>query len=116
TTDAALPTRNLAYFDSLERAARATVIAARLPGDWETRTDLPEVLGLPFEAALHAAGADPQTTSDLYREFHLRGARATLAFVLSRAGARGGACPPARGDASARWARPPQRWRYPSRR
>src|SRR5262249_4468957 len=89
TTDAALPARNLAYFDSLERAARATAIAGRLPGDWETRTDLPGGLGLPFEAALPGAGADPQTTSELYREFHLRGARATLAFVLSQSGARG---------------------------
>src|SRR5262249_60479524 len=49
TTDAALPTRNLAYFDSLERAARATVIPAPLPRHWAPPTALPHPLALPFE-------------------------------------------------------------------
>src|SRR5262249_10360756 len=86
TTDAGLLTRNLAYFDSLEQAARATILAGRLPGDWETRADLSEVLGLPFETALRAAGAEPSTTSAIYREFHVQATRATLAFVLSQGG------------------------------
>jgi glyoxylase-like metal-dependent hydrolase (beta-lactamase superfamily II) len=87
TTDAELLARNLAYFDALERAARATIMAGRLPGDWETRADLPEIVDQPFATALRMAGADPQATSAIYRQFHLEAVRAALAFVLSQAGA-----------------------------
>ena len=78
TIDADLPARNLAYFDEVARHSRAALDGGTLPADWATNDDLPNLVGFAYEDALRFAGADPATTSDMYRHFHLAALRATI--------------------------------------
>jgi glyoxylase-like metal-dependent hydrolase (beta-lactamase superfamily II) len=82
TTDPGLLRRNLAYFDALEARTRAALRAGRPPEDWQLREDLPDLLGMPFDAMLQLAGAGPASATQLYRTFHLAAARAMLAWVF----------------------------------
>lgn len=77
-SDAGLIARNLAYFDDLERRARKALAASAIPDDWRQRDDVPALLGVPYESALHAQGATPDTVPAFYREFHARACRAAL--------------------------------------
>lgn len=80
TTDPALLTRNIAYFDELERVVTEALAAGRVPADGSEREDLPELVGLPYAEALRLAGADPATTpTEFYQRVHLLAVRATLA-------------------------------------
>ncbi|MGH2486667.1 MAG: hypothetical protein ACRDHE_11700, partial [Ktedonobacterales bacterium] len=89
-TDAGLLARNLAYFDDLERRARAALSGSALPPDWREREDPPELLGLPYEAALSAQSIAPESVPELwgYRRFHLLACRAALLDVAGREEAR----------------------------
>ena len=81
TTDPNLPARNLAYLDQIERLARAALAAGRIPSDWATRDDLPELIGLPYAEMLRDAGADPAVTPAFYADFHQSAIRTTLAWL-----------------------------------
>lgn len=83
TTDAGLLARNLAYFAEVERLATLALEEKRVPADWREREDLPELLGLPYAAALRLAGADEERVSVVYRDFHLAALRATLAHIMA---------------------------------
>ncbi len=78
TIDAALLTRNLAYFDEVERRARGALASGLVSPDWRERADSDEMIGLPYALALQYVGANPAATADLYRSFHLAAVRATL--------------------------------------
>lgn len=78
TTDPALLTRNMAYFDELERTVAAALAAHRVPLDWSTREDLPDLVGLPYAEALQLAGATATTTTAFYRSVHLLAVRAMV--------------------------------------
>ncbi|HEU5367055.1 MAG TPA: hypothetical protein VFU69_01270, partial [Ktedonobacterales bacterium] len=78
TTEAALITRNLAYFDEIERHARSALASGLVSPDWRERADSDEMIGLPYATALQYVGANPAATADLYRSFHLAAVRATL--------------------------------------
>ncbi len=78
TTDPALITRNLAYFDEVERRALAPI---RRNQTRRERADIAEAIGFSYEQAVQQAGADPASTSDFYRTFHLAAVRATLAHL-----------------------------------
>ncbi len=82
TTEPALLERNLAYFDALEQAARNAIETGTLPADWQTREDLPDVLGFPFEQALELAGPPAATAADFYRRFQRINLRTTVGWVL----------------------------------
>jgi glyoxylase-like metal-dependent hydrolase (beta-lactamase superfamily II) len=84
TSDPGLIARNSAYFDALERRLRSALASGLVPPDWREREDLPTIVGLPFEAAVQQAGADPEDVSALYRGFHLAAVRATLASLQAR--------------------------------
>lgn len=81
TTDPGLLARNLDYFAELERRARDTLADGRLPEDWAAREDLPDVLGMPYEAAVRMAGADPAAVPAFYRVFHVAATRAMVAWA-----------------------------------
>lgn len=83
TTNTQLLARNVAYFDALERVVRAAMSAGTLPADWQTREDLPAVLGFTFEEAVRAAGTEPDDVPTFYRDFHRANARAMVGWVLS---------------------------------
>lgn len=85
-SDAGLLARNLAYFDDLERRARAAISGGALPTDWREREDLPELIGLPYEEALRALAIAPESVPELwgYRHFHLLACRAALLDVAGR--------------------------------
>lgn len=84
TTDPGLMERNLAYFAELERRAREALAEGRLPEGWEAREDLPDLLGLPYEAAVRMAGADPAKVPEGYRAFHVEAARAMVRWVSAK--------------------------------
>ncbi len=84
TTDPGLVTRNIAYFDALERRLRSALASGLVPPDWRAREDLPTLIGLPFEEAVQQAGAKPEDVSNFYRGFHLAAVRATLANLQAR--------------------------------
>jgi glyoxylase-like metal-dependent hydrolase (beta-lactamase superfamily II) len=80
TTDPALLTRNIAYFDEVERRARSALASGLVSLDWREREDIAEMVGLPFEQALKNLGVDPAySEDDMYRNFHRAAVRATLA-------------------------------------
>lgn len=85
--DAGLLARNIAYFDDLEQRSRTALAAGVLPADWREREDLPELLGLPYEAALQAQGVTPGAMPESwdYHGFHLRACRAAVLDVSARA-------------------------------
>ncbi len=78
TTDPALITRNIAYFDEAEHRLRSALAAGLVPPDWCERADLPEIFDFSFEDAVQMAGGDPASVPAFYREFHLAAIRATL--------------------------------------
>jgi glyoxylase-like metal-dependent hydrolase (beta-lactamase superfamily II) len=84
TTDPGLVTRNLAYFDALERRLRSALASGLVPPDWREREDLPTLIGLPFEEAVQQAGTKPEDVADFYRSFHLAAVQATLANLQAR--------------------------------
>ncbi|HEY7348741.1 MAG TPA: MBL fold metallo-hydrolase [Ktedonobacterales bacterium] len=87
TTDPALITSNSAYFDEVERHARAALASGLVPTDWRERADIAEIISLPFEQALKNLGADPAySKDDMYRTFHRAAVRATLAHLQQEAG------------------------------
>lgn len=77
-SDADLLARNSAYFDDLERRARDALASGSLPSDWRDRDDLPQLLGLPYEAALRAQGVAPDVIPAFYRAFHTQACQAAL--------------------------------------
>ena len=81
TTDPALITRNMAYFDAVERRVRSALAAGSVPPDWRERADLPALIGFAFEEAAQQAGANPERVPAFYRGFHLAAVRATLASL-----------------------------------
>ena len=87
TWDAGLLTRSIAYFDDLEQRSRTALASGVLPADWREREDLPELLGLPYEAALQAQGVTPEALPESwdYHGFHLRACRAAVLDVSARA-------------------------------
>jgi glyoxylase-like metal-dependent hydrolase (beta-lactamase superfamily II) len=89
-TNAELLARNLAYFDELERRARAALADGALPPDWREHDDLPELLGLSYEAALLAQSIAPESVPELwgYRRFHLLACRAALLDVAAHSEAQ----------------------------
>lgn len=78
--DAGLLARSIAYFDDLEQRAHTALASGVLPADWREREDLPELLGLPYEAALQAQGVTPEAIPGSwdYHGFHLRACRAAV--------------------------------------
>jgi glyoxylase-like metal-dependent hydrolase (beta-lactamase superfamily II) len=81
TTAPDLLARNAAYFDLVEARARDALEHQRLPGDWQERDDIADLVGLPYATALAAAEADPTTTPAFYERFHRDAVRATLAWL-----------------------------------
>jgi glyoxylase-like metal-dependent hydrolase (beta-lactamase superfamily II) len=86
TTDPGLLDRNLAYFARLDDLAGQLIASGALPPDWAARADLADLLGLPFDEAVRAAGQDPATVSDIYRTFHAMAARAAMGARLAGQG------------------------------
>jgi glyoxylase-like metal-dependent hydrolase (beta-lactamase superfamily II) len=86
TTTPALLARNLAYFDNLAAQAQAALAAHALPSEWDTRDDLPALIGVPLAAAARQAGVDHATLPDLYRQFHLTNTRATVRRLNAASG------------------------------
>lgn len=79
TTDPALITRNIAYFDEVERRVSSALASGLVALDWREREDIAEVVGWPFEQAIRDVGADPAyKEDDMYRTFHRAAVRATL--------------------------------------
>gem|GEM_PF-313417 len=78
TTDSALITRNLAYFDEVERRGRSALASGLVPPDWRERADIAEIIGLPFAQAAKESGADPASIPEFYRSVHLAAVRAML--------------------------------------
>jgi glyoxylase-like metal-dependent hydrolase (beta-lactamase superfamily II) len=86
TTDPALLTRNLAYFDAVERRVRSALASGLAAPGWRERADIAEMIGFPFEQALEDLGADPAySEDDMYRKFHRAAVRATLMNVQKAA-------------------------------
>jgi glyoxylase-like metal-dependent hydrolase (beta-lactamase superfamily II) len=86
TTDPTLLTRNIAYFDGVERHVRGALASGQVPLDWREREDIAEVVGLPYGQALKEVEADPAYGEDaLYRTFHQAAVRATLASQQAEA-------------------------------
>lgn len=82
TTDPALITRNLAYFDEVERRVRRALASGLVAPDWRERADIADMIGWPFEQALADVGADPAyNEDDMYRTFHRAAVRATLTHL-----------------------------------
>ncbi len=81
TSDPALLTRNLAYFDTLEPRARSTLNAGRLPEDWAEHEDLPDLIGLPLVEAAPDLADEPDDIVAFYRASHLRAIRAMLTYL-----------------------------------
>ena len=81
TSDPALLTRNLAYFDTLEARARSTLNVGRLPEGWAEREDLPDLIGLPLAEAAPDLAGEPDDVVAFYRASHLRAIRAMLTYL-----------------------------------
>ena len=77
-SDAALISRNLAYFAEVERRVRSALASGLVPSDWRERDDLPEIIGFSFEEGVQIAGGPPAGMPAFYRGFHLAALRATL--------------------------------------
>jgi glyoxylase-like metal-dependent hydrolase (beta-lactamase superfamily II) len=82
TTTPDLLTKNLAYFDELERRIVEAPQLPALPEDWATSDELPNLIGFPYEDALALVGASPATISDTYRRFHLLATRSMVGWLL----------------------------------
>ena len=80
-SDAALISRNLAYFAEVERRVRTALASDLVPSDWRERDDLPELIGFSFEEGVQIAGGPPAGVPAFYRGFHLAALRATLTNV-----------------------------------
>jgi glyoxylase-like metal-dependent hydrolase (beta-lactamase superfamily II) len=87
TTTPDLLTRNLAYFDELERRIVEAPERPDLPEDWLSSDELPELIGFPYEEALALVGASPDDVSDTYRRFHLLATRSMVGWLLMSDGA-----------------------------
>lgn len=85
TTDPELLARNLAYFDALERAARTSIAAGTLPADWQSREDLPDALGFPFEQAAPDMATLSASDIAFYRRFHGINGRSMVEWVRGAA-------------------------------
>ncbi len=81
TTDPALITRNIAYLDLIEHRLRGALASGLVSPDWREREDVPEMIGVPFEEAIHLAGTTPDRVPAFYRTFHLAAIRATLHYL-----------------------------------
>ena len=79
TTDPALITRNIAYFDKVERRARSALAAGLIPPGWHECEDIAEIIGLSFEEAIKDTGTTPASIPAGYRSFHQAAVRAMLA-------------------------------------
>jgi glyoxylase-like metal-dependent hydrolase (beta-lactamase superfamily II) len=77
-----LLTKNLAYFDELERRIVEAPELPDLPGDWPNSDDLPDLIGFPYEDALALVGASPAAISDTYARFHLLATRSMVGWLL----------------------------------
>jgi glyoxylase-like metal-dependent hydrolase (beta-lactamase superfamily II) len=78
TTDPQLLDRNIAYFDAVARHCQEAHNTGLLADNWRKRDDLPELVNMSYEDALHLVGADPSSTADFYRDVHIAAIRATL--------------------------------------
>ncbi len=78
TTDPALITRNIAYFATVDEKVRTAMAIDHIPEDWAEREDLPDIIGLPYEEVMQAAGSDPGEVPSFYRLCHLQAVRAML--------------------------------------
>jgi glyoxylase-like metal-dependent hydrolase (beta-lactamase superfamily II) len=84
TTTPDLLTKNLEYFDELERRILNAPEVADLPADWATGDALPDLIGFPYVDALALVGASPDTIADSYRRFHLLATRSMVGWLLMR--------------------------------
>src|SRR5262249_45818199 len=82
TTTPDLLTKNLAYFDEMERRILNAPELPDLPDDWPTSEELPDLVGFPYEDALALVGAAPDAISDTYRRFHLIATRSMVNWLL----------------------------------
>jgi glyoxylase-like metal-dependent hydrolase (beta-lactamase superfamily II) len=82
TTTPDLLTKNLAYFDELERRIIEAPELPDLPDDWANSDELPDLIGFPYEDALALVGAAPDTVSDTYRRFHLMATRSMVGWLV----------------------------------
>ncbi len=86
TSDPAVITANIAYFDLLERVCREALAA---DATLSTRVDVPEMdgealeraVGLPYEEALRQVGMTPEQAEALYRFFHQSAIRSMLGWL-----------------------------------
>ncbi|HEU5198766.1 MAG TPA: MBL fold metallo-hydrolase [Ktedonobacterales bacterium] len=80
-SDAALISRNLAYFAEAERRVRSALASGLVPSDWRERDDVPELINFSFEEGVQIAGGPSAGVPAFYRGFHLAALRATLTNV-----------------------------------
>jgi glyoxylase-like metal-dependent hydrolase (beta-lactamase superfamily II) len=80
TTDPALLTRNIAYFNEVERRVQRALASGQVAADWREREGIAEMIGMPFEQALKDMEVSPAySEDDMYRTFHRAAVRAMLA-------------------------------------
>ena len=70
TTDPQLINRNLRYFEAVREHCLQAIKNGVLPDDWMNAQNLADIVGMQYEDALEIAGADPEQTPYMYREFH----------------------------------------------
>jgi len=86
TTSPTLLEQNIDYFDRLEVSIKKAIASGKVPPDWKERSDLPALLGLPYEKVIPANltpsdGSSPFGTT-FYQECHLKAVRATVASII----------------------------------
>ncbi|MGI8477489.1 MAG: MBL fold metallo-hydrolase [Thermomicrobiales bacterium] len=78
TSDPGLPTRNLAYFDEVERHCRRALESGSTQERLRAADDPGAAIGFGYDAALRFAGTDPTLVDPFYRDFHRDALLATL--------------------------------------
>lgn len=86
TSDPALITENIAYFDLLEHQCRAALdvdatLSSRMDGAEIDGEALERLVDLPYEEALRRVGLAPEQAQEFYRRFHQSAIRSTIGWL-----------------------------------
>jgi glyoxylase-like metal-dependent hydrolase (beta-lactamase superfamily II) len=84
--------RNINYFNHLEANVQMAMVNCLVPADWAVRSDLPESLGLAFEALIDPTDLPIATAAfaeSFYRDCHFKAVKATVATIMATTTAQG---------------------------
>jgi len=78
TTDPKLLTRNIEYFDTVERRTREALETGQVNASLTESKDLPDLVGFPFAEMLSVTRAEAYGNNDFYGDCHIKAHRAML--------------------------------------